>query len=325
MVKKNFDYEQKHQQLHDKINELRAITETTGYDLSEQLKLIEEKLEIIRQEKYQNLKPWEKILLVRSIERPTSMDYIKYILDDYIELHGDRCFGDDPAIIGGIGEFEGQPVTFLGHQKGQDTNDNVRRNFGMPHPEGYRKIQRLLLQAAKFKRPVITFIDTPGAYPGVGAEERGQAWAISEVLSTLSYIPVPIVAVVTGEGGSGGALALAVSDHLIMLSNSVFSVASPEACASILWKDVERADEMASTLKITAGQLLELGIIDEIVDEPAGGIQVDFEPTVQIIKERIGTRLDNLKNLDPAVLVENRYHKLKSFTDRFSMTAPTTR
>jgi acetyl-CoA carboxylase carboxyl transferase subunit alpha len=320
MVKKNFDYEQKYQQLFDKVNELRIITETTGYDLSEQLQLLEEKLETIRKEKYQNLKPWEKLLLVRCIERPTSMDYIKFILDDYMELHGDRCFGDDPAIVGGIGEFEGQPVTFLGHQKGEDTNDNIRHNFGMPNPEGYRKIQRLLLQAAKFKRPVLTFIDTPGAFPGIGAEERGQAWAISEVLATLSYIPVPIIAVVTGEGGSGGALALAVSDHLVMLSNAVFSVASPEACASILWKDVERADEMAATLKITAGQLLELGIIDEVVEEPAGGIQVDFEPTAQVLKDLISTRLKNLKSIEPSVLVQNRYNKLKGLTNKFPLT-----
>jgi acetyl-CoA carboxylase carboxyl transferase subunit alpha len=311
MVKKNFDYEQKHQQLQAKIDELKVMTETTGYDLSEPLKLLEEKLETIRREKYQNLKPWEKILLVRCIERPTTMDFVRYMLDDYIEFHGDRLFGDDQAIVGGIGEFNGEPVTFLGHQKGEDTNDNVRRNFGMPHPEGYRKVQRLLLQAAKFKRPVITFIDTPGAYPGVGAEERGQAWAISQALSSFSHIPVPVVAVVTGEGGSGGALALAVADHLIMLSNAVFSVASPEACASILWKNVDRADEMASTLKITATDLLELGIIDEILYEPPGGIQVDFESTAQILKEHIASQLKHLKSLDSAVLVQNRYNKLK--------------
>lgn len=322
MVKKNFDYEQKHQQLYSKINELKIITETTGYDLKDQFKLLEDKLNIIREEKYKNLKPWEKILLVRNVDRPTTLDFIKYIFDDYIELHGDRCFGDDPAIVGGIGCIEGQPVTFLGHQKGRDTNDNVRRNFGMPHPEGYRKIQRLLLQAAKFSRPVVTFIDTPGAYPGIGAEERGQAWAISQVLATLSSIPVPIVALVAGEGGSGGALALAVSDHLIMLSNAVFSVASPEACASILWKDVERADEMANALKITADQLLELGIIDEIVEEPAGGIQADFENTANIIKNRICTRLNELQSVNPTVLVQNRYNKLKSLSDNFSPFIP---
>jgi acetyl-CoA carboxylase carboxyl transferase subunit alpha len=317
MVKKNFDYEQKHQQLYNKINELKIIMESNGYDLKDQIQLLENKLEVLREEKYRNLKPWEKILLVRSIDRPTSLDYIDYIFDDWMELHGDRCFGDDPAIVGGIGTIEGQPVTFLGHQKGQDTNDNLKHNFGMPHPEGYRKIERLLLQAAKFRRPVVTFIDTPGAYPGLGAEERGQAWAISEVLSILSSLPVPIAAVVTGEGGSGGALALAVSDHLFMLSNAVFSVASPEACASILWKDIEKADEMAQALKITAPQLLELGIIDEIIDEPAGGVQVELKATAEVIKQRLSSRLQELKQFAPDVLAANRYNKLKSLTSRF--------
>lgn len=319
MVKKQFDYEQKHRQLDGKIQELKGLMESTGYDLTEQLASLEEKVETIRLEKYRNLQPWEKILLVRSIERPTSLDFIKYISDDWIELHGDRCYGDDPAIIGGIGSINGQAVTFLGHQKGRDTNDNVRHNFGMPHPEGYRKIQRLLLQASKFGRPVITFIDTPGAYPGIGAEERGQAWAIAQVLNTLSTIPVPIVAIVTGEGGSGGALALAVSDHLIMLSNAVFSVASPEACASILWKDVERADEMASDLRITASDLLRLGIIDEIIEEPAGGIQVDFQATAEVIKGRLCTKLKQLSDQSPDIIVQNRYQKLKGLVSRFGI------
>lgn len=319
MIKKNLDYEQKHQQISNKIKEIKILTESTGYDLKDQLQALEAKLEVIRAEKYQHLKPWEKILLVRSMNRPTSLDYIQYIFDDWMELHGDRCYRDDPAIIAGIASLDGQPVTVVGHQKGRDTNANVHHNFGMPNPEGYRKVHRLLLQAVKFHRPVITLVDTPGAYPGIGAEERGQAWAISQVLTTISTVNVPVIAIVTGEGGSGGALALAVSDRLIMLSNAVFSVASPEACASILWKDVERADEMAATLKITASDLLTLGIIDEIIDEPAGGVQVDFESTAGTMKERISYWLRELQSLDPSALVQNRYQKLKRFSQPFGL------
>ncbi|HEX3011018.1 MAG TPA: acetyl-CoA carboxylase carboxyltransferase subunit alpha, partial [Syntrophomonadaceae bacterium] len=260
MVKRQFDYEQQFQQFQTKLNELKDLAEMTNIDLSDQIKLIEDKMNGLRQEKYKNLTPWEKILLVRSPERPTTRDYLDSLFDEWIELHGDRYYADDLAIIGGIGFFEGQPVTFLGHQRGKDTNDNIKHNFGMPHPEGYRKVERLLLQAEKFKRPVITFVDTQGADPGIGSEERGQAWAISHVLMTLSSLRVPIISVVTGEGGSGGALALAVADRLLMLSNAVFSVVSAEGCASILWKDTQRVEEMAEALKLTADDLYKLGI-----------------------------------------------------------------
>ncbi|MDD2585645.1 MAG: acetyl-CoA carboxylase carboxyltransferase subunit alpha, partial [Syntrophomonadaceae bacterium] len=284
MVKRQFDYEQKYQELLTKVKEIKETASTMNFNLEQEFEVVEKKMESIREEKYRHLTPWERILLTRHPERPTTRDYIEFLCEEWIEVHGDRYFGDDAAIIGGIGLFEGCPVTIIGHQKGKNTPDNLKHNFGMPHPEGYRKVERLILQAEKFKRPVITFIDTPGAYPGVGAEERGQAGAISQVLMTMAGLKVPIIAVVTGEGGSGGALALAVADRLLMLSNAVFSVASAEACASIIWKDVERVEEMAAILKITAEDLLELGIIDEILPEPIGGAHQDFQQMAETIK-----------------------------------------
>ena len=311
MINRQFDYEKKYQQLQDKMQELLNLSETMQLDLSSEVDILNSKMELIREDKYLNLTPWEKVLLSRHSERPTSRDYIETLCNEWIELHGDRYFGDDPAIIGGIAEFNGQAVTVIGHQKGKDTKDQLLHNFGMPNPEGYRKVQRLLLQAEKFKRPVIFFIDTPGAYPGIGAEERGQAWAISQVLMTLSAITVPIISIVIGEGGSGGALALGVADRLLMLSNAVFSVASPEACASILWKDLDRVEEMASALKITASDLLDLDIVDEIITEPTGGAHLNFATTADIIKSSLQAHLTFLITQNPAVLVEQRYDKLR--------------
>jgi acetyl-CoA carboxylase carboxyl transferase subunit alpha len=312
MVKRQFDYEQQFQQFQIKLNELKDLAEMTNIDLSDQIKLIEDKMNNLRQEKYKNLTPWEKILLVRNPERPTTRDYIEFLFDEWVELHGDRYYSDDLAVFGGIGFFEGQPVTFLGHQRGKNTNDNIKHNFGMPHPEGYRKVERLLLQAEKFNRPVITIVDTQGADPGVGSEERGQGWAISRVLMTLSSLRVPIISVVTGEGGSGGALALAVADRLLMLSNAVFSVVSAEGCASILWKDTQRVEEMAEALKLTAGDLYKLGIINEIVEEPLGGSQADFEATAQNLKNRIHLIMQELVKKDRKELVKERYQKLRA-------------
>lgn len=311
MVKRQFDYEQKYQDLLSRVTELKDLSSAMHFNLENEFEVIEKKMENIRQDKYQNLTPWERILLTRHPERPTTRDFIEYLCNDWIELHGDRYFSDDSAIIGGIGSFDGRPVTILGHQKGKDTNDNLKHNFGMPHPEGYRKVERLLRQAEKFNRPVITFIDTPGAYPGVGAEERGQAGAISRVLMTMSGLKVPVIAVVTGEGGSGGALALAVADRLLMLSNAVFSVASAEACASIIWKDTDRVEEMASILKITASDLLELEIIDEIIDEPIGGAHKDFHLTAENIRMSLIKNLQQIADKDRQILVEERYNKLR--------------
>jgi acetyl-CoA carboxylase carboxyl transferase subunit alpha len=310
MIKRQFDYEDKYQQLQGKMQELLEMSENMQLDLSSEVTILNRRMEQIRTVKYQNLTPWEKVLLSRHIERPTSRDYIENLFDEWIELHGDRCFGDDPAVIGGIAEFSGHAVTVIGHQKGKDTRDQLLHNFGMPNPEGYRKVQRLLLQAEKFNRTVICFIDTPGAYPGVGAEERGQAWAIAQVLMTLSALTVPVISVIIGEGGSGGALALGVADRIIMLSNSIFSVASPEACASILWKDLNRVEEMADALKITAVDLLDSGIVDEIIDEPIGGAHLNFAATAEKIRASLQTHLNVLIKQNPAELIEHRYKKL---------------
>lgn len=311
MIKRQFDYEEKYQQLQDKMQELLNLSETMQLDLSSEVDILNNRMERIREDKYLHLTPWEKVLLSRHSERPTSRDYIDYLCDEWIELHGDRYFGDDTAIIGGIAYFNGHAVTVIGHQKGKDTNDQLLHNFGMPNPEGYRKVQRLLLQASKFKRPVICFVDTPGAYPGIEAEARGQAWAISQTLMTLAEITVPVISIVIGEGGSGGALALGVADRLLMLSNTIFSVVSPEACASILCKDLDRTEEMANALKMTAYDLLELDIVDEIIAEPIGGAHLDFAATAESIKDSLQKHLAFLITQNPIDLVERRYEKLR--------------
>jgi len=311
MVKRQFDYEQKVREIRDKLEELNNLSSNMEFDLSQEIESLEEKIENNRERRYKNLSPWEKVLLSRHPERPNSNDYIRYFCEEWIELHGDRHFGDDSSVIGGIGRFNGQAVTILGYRKGKDTRENLQYNFGMPHPEGYRKIQRLLLQAEKFQRPVITLIDTPGAYPGIGAEERGQAWAISQVLMTLSALEVPVISVVSGEGGSGGALALAVADRLLMLSNAVFSVASPEACASILWKDLERVEDMARAMKITAHDLQRLGIVDEIIEEPLGGAHLNFPEMAEKLKKALQKHLGELTSQDSGELSEERYQKLR--------------
>ncbi|NLW90893.1 MAG: acetyl-CoA carboxylase carboxyltransferase subunit alpha [Syntrophomonadaceae bacterium] len=317
MIRRQFDFEQKYRDFMSKLDQLKDQAEGMDFDLQKELVDLEARMSGIRAAKYQNLSAWERVLLSRHTDRPGAVDYIEYLFDSWMELHGDRQFGDDQAIIGGIGFFAGNPVTVIGHRKGRNTRDNVRCNFGMPQPEGYRKAHRLLKQAEKFGRPVITFIDTPGAYPGIGAEERGQAWSISEMLMTLSSLRVPVLAIVTGEGGSGGALALAVGDRLFMLSNAVFSVASPEACASILWKTPEKAEEMASALKISAGDLMELGIIDGIIEEPVGGANQDFETIAGRIKEALHKELDILMNQDINDLLAQRYQRIRNIGKHF--------
>ncbi|NLO21967.1 MAG: acetyl-CoA carboxylase carboxyltransferase subunit alpha [Syntrophomonadaceae bacterium] len=311
MVKRHFDYEEKYRSLREKFQELKKLSQSMDFDLNQEFKRLEDKMEDIRGDKYHNLSPWEKVLLSRHSGRPVVKDYIEYLFEDWIELHGDRSYGEDRAIIGGIAAFAGIPVTVLGHQKGRDTNENLKNNFGMPHPEGFRKVERLIGQAEKFKRPVITFIDTPGAYPGLGAEERGQAWAIARVLMLFPRLQVPTIAIVTGEGGSGGALALAVADRLLMLSNSVFSVASAEACASIIWKDAGRAEEMASYLKVTAQDLSELGIADEIIQEPIGGAHQDFTDLADRLKKSLELNLKQLMALEMEQVLEQRYQKFR--------------
>ncbi|MEA1961136.1 MAG: acetyl-CoA carboxylase carboxyltransferase subunit alpha [Bacillota bacterium] len=312
MNKRNFDYEANHLQIKNTIHKLKASATEMQLDLETEIEAVMIKLDELKKQKYKNLTPWEKTLLSRHPDRPGSKDFIEHLCENWVELHGDRLFGDDAAIIGGIGSLEDKPVTFIGHRKGKDTRDNIRFNFGMPHPEGYRKVQRLLLQAEKFKRPVITFIDTPGAYPGMAAEERGQASAIARTLMALTGLRTPIVSIVIGQGGSGGALALAVADRTLMLSNAVFSVASPEACASIMWKSLDKVEEMANTMKITAQDLLHLQIIDEIIEEPPGGAHLDPAKCYQGINSTVKKHLDEIVQLPVNELLRIRQERLRN-------------
>lgn len=305
-----FDFEEKHSDLAVKIAELKDLANKLQINLDGEIEHLEKKMIQVKMDKYQNLTPWEKVLLNRQLQRPGSTDYIEYIFTDWLEFHGDRRYGDDKAIVGGIARLNEMPVTVVGHRKGKSTKENIEYNFGMPHPEGFRKVERLVLQAQKFKRPVITFIDTSGAYPGVGAEERGQAWAIAELLMTMSSLKVPIISIIIGEGGSGGALALGVSDRLIMLSNAVFSVASPEASASILWKRLDAVEEMAAALKITAQDLWARGFIDEIIAEPTD--TKDMLPSLgEKIKAQLIKHLPDLQLLSAGELVKRRMTKLR--------------
>ena len=255
---------------------------------------------------------WDRVMLARKPERPKSLDYIKYIFDDFMEFHGDRNFGDDKAIVGGIAKIENIPVTVIGEQKGKNVKENMERNFGMPEPEGYRKALRLMRQAEKFKRPIITFIDTPGAYPGMGAEERGQGEAIAKNIMEMSSLKVPIVCIIIGEGSSGGALAIAVGDKIVMLENAIYSILSPEGFASILYKDSSKAKEAAQNMKATANDLKNLGIIDKIIKEPEGGAQNDFEKVAKDIKKYILKSIKELEKLPEKELIENRYKKFRN-------------
>ena len=255
---------------------------------------------------------WDRVMLARQMERPKALDYIKYIFDDFMELHGDRCFGDDKAIIGGIARLGDTQVTVIGEQKGKNVKENMERNFGMPEPDGYRKALRLMKQAEKFKRPIITFIDTPGAYPGIGAEERGQGEAIARNIMEMSMLKVPIICVVIGEGSSGGALAIAVGDKIVMLENAIYSILSPEGFASILYKDSSKAKEAAEDMKATAKDLKDLGIIDKKIKEPEGGVQNDFEKVADSIKKYLIKNIKELEEIPEKELIKNRYEKFRS-------------
>lgn len=304
------EYEGQLTQLLDKIKDLRAFAQEQDLDLSKEIEALEQKAADLRTRMYANLTPWQKLQLARHIKRPTALDYIDRIFTDFTQLHGDRQFRDDPALVGGIALLGGRPVTVLGHQKGRDTKDNIARNFGMPHPEGYRKALRLMTQAEKFRRPILCFIDTPGAYPGLGAEERGQSEAIARNLRDMAALKVPILNMVTGEGGSGGALALGVGDGLLMLENAVYSVISPEGCAAILWKDAARAKEAAAALKLTAQDLENLGVVDEIIPEPQGGIHNDWDAGSAVIKEALTRHLDIFDDLPVDKLLQRRWRRL---------------
>lgn len=298
-------------ELKNKINELRTFTEEKEMDLSDEIMKLEKRLQQLEKDIYGNLQPWERVQIARHSERPTTLDYIEHLFTDFIEMHGDRLYGDDAAIVGGIAKYQGRPVTVIGHQRGKDTKENIRRNFGMPHPEGYRKALRLMKQAEKFNRPIICFIDTKGAYPGKAAEERGQSEAIARNLLEMAGLTVPVICIVIGEGGSGGALALGVGNHLHMLENSTYSVISPEGAAALLWKDATLAQRAAESMKITAPDLKELGIIDEIIHEVKGGAHRDLKRQAQEINRVLNDSLDSLLKMTKEELVEERYQKYK--------------
>lgn len=299
-------------QLREKIKELKEITMNADVDLTTEIEHLEGRLKQLEKEVYENMRPWDRVLVARHPERPTTLDYIGELFEDFIELHGDRNFGDDEAIVGGIASFQSLPITIIGHQRGKDTKENIRRNFGMPHPEGYRKALRLMKQAEKFGRPIICFIDTKGAYPGKAAEERGQSEAIARNLVEMAGITVPIISVVIGEGGSGGALALGVANHIHMLENSTYSVISPEGAASILWKDSSLAQEAAEAMRITAPDLKEMAIIDEIIKEVQGGAHRDLKQQARYMAETLQRSLNELKSKSPDEIVNQRYEKFRA-------------
>ncbi|MBS4199955.1 acetyl-CoA carboxylase carboxyl transferase subunit alpha [Bacillus sp. FJAT-49732] len=298
-------------ELRNKIAELREFTKNSEVDLSEEIDKLEARLEKLEKDIYDNMAPWDRVQVARHANRPTTLDYVDLLFTDFLELHGDRVFGDDTALVGGIAKYKGIPVTIVGHQRGRDTKENIRRNFGMPHPEGYRKALRLMKQAEKFNRPIICFIDTKGAYPGKAAEERGQSEAIARNLFEMAGLKVPIVCIVTGEGGSGGALALGVGDRIFMLENSTYSVITPEGAASILWKDASQAKKAAEAMRITAPDLKELGIIDEIIPEIKGGAHKDVEGQAQAIDKVLLKALQQLQSVPVEKLIEDRYQKYK--------------
>ncbi|WP_139491708.1 acetyl-CoA carboxylase carboxyl transferase subunit alpha [Brevibacillus dissolubilis] len=298
-------------ELQDKIKELRKFTEEKGIDFSDEVSRLEDKAKNLAVQIYGNLTPWQRVQIARHPERPTTLDFIKHIFTDFIESHGDRFYGDDQAIVAGIAKLNGRPVTVIGHQKGKDTKENIRRNFGSAHPEGYRKALRLMEQADKFGRPIITFINTAGAYPGKAAEERGQSEAIARNLREMAGFGVPIICVVIGEGGSGGALAIGVGNRVYMLENSTYSVISPEGAAALLWKDAGLAIRAAESMKITAPDLYEMGIIDGIIHEPFGGAHRDVAEMASSVKQFLLDGLIQLDEMSREELIQDRYDKFK--------------
>ncbi|WP_289137446.1 acetyl-CoA carboxylase carboxyltransferase subunit alpha [uncultured Brevibacillus sp.] len=299
-------------ELQDKIKELRRFTEEKGIDFSDEVQRLEQKAKDLAQQIYGNLTPWQRVQLARHPERPTTLDYIQLLFTDFIEVHGDRLFGDDHSIVGGIAKFDGHPVTVVGHQTGKDTKDNIKRNFGMAHPEGYRKALRIMQQADKFGRPIICFINTKGAYPGKSAEERGQSEAIARNLREMATFRVPIICIVIGEGGSGGALAISVGNRILMLENSWYSVIAPESAAAILWRDASLGMRAAESMKITAPDLFELGVIDGVIPEPFGGAHRDLIAQASAVKTVIAEQLEQLGHLTPDELIQDRYEKFKN-------------
>lgn len=303
------DFEKPIVALEKKISEMRAYASEQKINLDEEIARLEKKLHKLMEETYSKLTRWQRVLLSRHPDRPYTLDYIERIFTDFIELHGDRLFADDPALVGGLAYLDGKPVMVMGQQKGRTTKEKLYRNFGMMNPEGYRKAIRLMKLAAKFHRPVIVLIDTPGAYPGIGAEERGQGEAIARNLFEMSHLPVPIICAIIGEGASGGALGIGVGDRILMMENAWYSVISPEGCAAILWKDAGKAHLAAEILKPTAKDLLELGVIDEVIPEPLGGAHRAYDEAARILKERLVYHLNELSQVKPEELIQKRLEK----------------
>ena len=310
---KFLDFEQPIAELEAKIEELRFVGDDSEVNINEEVARLRGKSEALTKSIFAKLSAWQIAQVARHPMRPYTLDYLAQISPDFQELHGDRMYADDPAIVGGIGRIDGRPVMFIGHQKGRDTKERVRRNYGMPKPEGYRKAQRLMRMAQKFKLPVVTLIDTPGAYPGVGAEERGQSEAIAYSLYLMAGLKTPIISVVIGEGGSGGALAIGVSDRLLMLQYAIYSVISPEGCASILWKSAEKAQDAAEAMRITAQSLSDFDLVDEVLAEPLGGAHRNPKEAAEVIRNAILKNLEELDQLSVEQLLENRQQRLASF------------
>lgn len=306
------DFERPIAELEAKIDELRFVGDDNDLNIHEEIQRLRDKSDNLTAEIFGRLSAWQIAQLARHPQRPYTLDYLPRLTTEFRELHGDRAYADDPAIVGGIGRLDGRPVMIVGHQKGRDTREKIRRNFGMPRPEGYRKALRLMQTAERFGLPVLTFIDTPGAYPGVGAEERGQSEAIARNLQVMSSLKVPVICTVIGEGGSGGALAIGVGDRLNMLSYSTYAVISPEGCASILWKSAERAQDAAEAMGITASRLKELGLVDEVLDEPLGGAHRDVDTMAETLKSRLRRQLAVIEAEGSERMLERRYERLTS-------------
>ncbi len=313
-MEQNFlDFEQPIAELQAKIEELRYVTDDSEINITEEIATLEKKAESLTKSIFSKLKPWQVSQIARHPNRPYTFDYIERLFDDFEFLHGDRAYADDNPMVGGIGRLDGKPVMVIGQQKGRSTKEKIKRNFGMPRPEGYRKAKRLMRMAEKFKLPLVTLVDTPGAYPGIGAEERGQSEAIARNLYVLAELKTPIISTIIGEGGSGGALAIAVGDRINMLQYATYSVISPEGCASILWKDAEKAPQAAEALGITADRLLELGLIDQIINEPLGGAHRDFDLMAQTLKDNLIQNIEMLESVAIDKLLDQRYQRLMGY------------
>ena len=307
------DFEQPIAELEAKIEELRFVQDDSALDISEEIRRLQKKSQTLTKDIYAKLNAWQVSQVARHPQRPYTLDYVQGLFTDFVELHGDRAYADDAAIVGGMARFNGEPVMVIGHQKGRDTKEKIYRNFGMPRPEGYRKALRLMRLAEKFSLPIFTFIDTPGAYPGIGAEERGQSEAIARNLYVMAELKTPIVCTIVGEGGSGGALAIGVGDRMMILQYSTYSVISPEGCASILWKSADKASVAAETLGITADRLKANGLVDRIVEEPLGGAQRDWDTMFQAMRRALTDTLAELRKQPLDALLDTRYQRLRAY------------